>query len=66
MHFAPMEPVEESKGTLGEPEQTARTCPRCGQNPVTHQRWESECGGFVDAKYTCGCGHVWWVDGPDS
>jgi hypothetical protein len=29
--------------------------------------WESDCGGYEDHKFTClTCGHVHWVDGPDS
>ena len=66
MHVAPM---AESEGKLGTPEDAGLRCRSCGGGPVTCQRWESECGGFVDWKYTCGaqgCGHTWWVDGPDA
>jgi hypothetical protein len=43
-------------------------CPkRCGNRRITCQLWESSDGGYEDNKYTCqGCGHVWWVDGPDA
>ena len=57
----------ESEGTLGPPEPSAKTCPKCKGGPVVYQTWESHCGSYVDDKYTCeGCGHVWWIDGPDA
>ena len=42
------------------------SCKKCGQKTVTYQEWDSNCGGYTDFKYTCQCGHSWWVDGIDS
>jgi len=59
-------PIPESEGTFREPEPTDRSCRKCGERTVTVQLWDSNDGAYVDAKYTCACGHTWWVDGIDS
>lgn len=42
-------------------------CSNCNQvGGVTVQKWESSDGAYEDYKYTCTCGHTWWVDGIDS
>lgn len=43
-------------------------CRHCGiVGWVYYRNWESNCGGYDDAKFECGaCGEVWWVEGPDA
>lgn len=60
-------PMPESAGVLRTAEPTQCHCRKCDAAAVTVQLWESSCGSYEDYKYTCAsCGHVWWVDGPDS
>ena len=43
-------------------------CRKCSA-PIETRQWDSDCGGFEDHQYRCtreGCGHSWWVDGPDA
>ena len=42
-------------------------CRQCGSDDVWYREWESSCGGYEDVHYECrGCGHSWWVEGPDA
>lgn len=61
-----MGPMQESQGIFGEPEATDCECRKCHEFTVSVQQWDSNCGGYTDYKYTCACGHVWWIEGPDS
>ncbi len=64
MHTGPM---PESAGTFSDGKMTDKPCGKCGEKKVRMKFWDSSCGGYTDLKFTCdGCGHVWWVDGPDS
>lgn len=64
MHTKPM---ADSEGTFGDCEEVNATCPKCNGGPVHVRVWESSCGGYEDHQYECrGCGHYWWVEGPDS
>jgi hypothetical protein len=65
MHTKPM---SESQGRLGD-EKPAGTCPKCNNETLVVQTWDSSCGGYEDYKYSCktpGCGHTHWIDGIDS
>ncbi len=51
------------------PDVACHKCKKAGT--VVETTWDSSCGGYTDYKFTCepargGCGHYWWVDGPDS
>lgn len=60
-------PIAEHEGKLAEARPCRGECPKCCERKCTMQTWESSCGGYEDEKHTCGaCGHVWWVEGPDS
>ena len=61
-----MKEVAETDGTFAKPKSSDRPCPKCGEQKVTYETWESSCGGYDDYKFTCECGHFWWVDGGDS
>lgn len=64
MHTGPM---KETDGTCGSVTKTDRICKKCGSRNVYVQIWESNDGAYEDEKFTCGsCGHIYWVDGPDS
>lgn len=58
--------MDDSEGTFDPPQSTAAKCRKCGQQTVTVQSWDSNDGAYTDYKYTCACGHTWWVDGIDS
>jgi hypothetical protein len=59
--------MSEFDGTFGKPVNADRLCRKCGSDNVSMCCWESNCGGYEDYKYNCAmCGHVWWVEGPDS
>jgi DNA-directed RNA polymerase subunit M/transcription elongation factor TFIIS len=62
------QPMSERQGELDAEKRTDRKCPKCGvQGQCVYQTWESSCGGYEDEKHTCrACGHVWWIEGPDS
>jgi hypothetical protein len=63
-----MKPMAESEGTFTR-EAVAETFCRREQALKDHrvQVWESNDGGYEDAKWTClSCGTVHWVDGIDS
>jgi hypothetical protein len=65
MHTKPM---AEHEGSFGPAKEAQRRCPKCDA-PMSVKTWESSCGGYEDEKYSCSnerCGHVVWVDGPDS
>ena len=65
MHIQSM-PESEGKFTKESNAPVAK-CPKCWEFAVYYKIFESNCGGFEDAKYTCAkCGHYWWIDGPDS
>lgn len=62
-----MRRMDETEGRFGARVNVSIPCRRCGEKVVTTEVWTSSCGGYKDAKYTCGaCGFVWWVDGPDA
>jgi ribosomal protein L37E len=58
--------IADSEGTFDDPHMTDIACRKCGKRTVTVQAWESSCGGYEDHRYTCTCGHFWWVEGPDA
>lgn len=62
-----IKPLSDNQGDFQKEEPSDRPCPKCKQvGTVTYRIWESHCGGYEDVKYSCKCGHAWWVDGLDS
>lgn len=63
MHTGPM---PESAGKFTKEAISERPCRKCG-GPVRVHLWESSCGGYEDEKHECtGCGHEFWIEGPDA
>lgn len=62
------EPMSELEGEFSKEEVAEGiVCRKCKERDVVYESWHSDCGGYVDYKYTCKtCGHCWWVDGIDS
>lgn len=64
MHIKPM---EESEGTFKPEDEELVSCFKCNKVAMTCSIWESSCGGYEDAKYTCkACGYIYWSEGPDA
>lgn len=61
-------PMGEDEGTFGKVKfVTGIKCPKCKEEQIHYQTWDSDDGAFEDVKYTCaGCGYHWWVEGPDA
>jgi hypothetical protein len=61
--------MNEDEGTLSDARFIDAVCRRskCASRSTLIQTWKSNCGSYVDHKYTCReCGHVWWIDGIDA
>jgi hypothetical protein len=42
-------------------------CSKCGtSDKIEFSEWDSDCGGYTDTHYRCGCGHDWWVESADA
>ena len=63
-----MNPMADDEGTFGKSKFVKGIkCRKCGEEKISVQNWDSDDGAFEDRKYTCGgCGHYWWIDGPDA
>ncbi len=62
-------PMADHEGTFAPEGPTRYRCRRCKRDTVKVERWESHDEAYEDYRYTCedpSCGHVWWVEGPDS
>ena len=63
------QPMANSDGRFSAPTEVDARCRKreCLGIRATEETWDSHCGGYTDWRYTCtACGHVWWVEGPDS
>jgi hypothetical protein len=61
------QPMPESAGTFTKTTYSDKPHNATCDGRVRIEQWESSCGGYEDDKLTCEkCGHVWWVEGPDS
>jgi len=59
--------MADHEGDFGPAVAAGCPCRKCKGRDVVVEDWHSDCGGYVDEKYTCRtCNHVWWVDGPDA
>lgn len=59
--------MKESEGVFDAAKPVDVACRKCGRTgAVTVRTWESSDGAYEDEKYTCECGHYWWVEGADA
>ena len=60
--------MPDSAGEFSPAQGEERFCAHCkARTPFKVERWDSNCGGYEDYKYTCtACSHGLWIEGSDA